>query len=247
MDDILSHQGIAPAVRAQILSSGGTATTFTGNNVQQITYPKTRLVGLGGYKRHGKDALAGFLATDHGWAAFGMSEALHGFLMRQNPLIAVELPVYWFEPRGDSDDGKVWAMHLNPGHYSYVELTKRLGFERAKDLVPGYRKMIQRTGTEAGRYGLFEDIWVWKAEKKLSALRAAGQSVAVTGIRYPNELEMIQKAGGLAVWVWRDGYEIPTDTHSSENSLKPEDFDIEIRASDLEELQRHAYDLSMAS
>lgn len=243
MDDILSHQGIAAARRAAILSSGGTSTTAAAALAQTITYPIPRLIGVGGYKRHGKDTLAAFMEQNHGWARMGMSDALHAFLMAQNPTIVVSTPVFYYK-RGD--DGRVWVMHLNAGNYSYAYLTGLLGYEKCKDEIPAYRDILKTTGTEAGRQTLWEDIWIRKAEETIRHGWAAGKHVVVTGIRFPNEIELIRRLGGLAVWITREGYETPQDSHASENSLNPEDFDFELTAADLDTLEGHAFNLATA-
>ena len=73
--------------------------------------------------------------------------------------------------------------------------------------------------------------------KVLSSLRS-GRNVAVTGIRFPNELRAIERLGGLTVWVERPAHDLTEDTHASETSLKSEDFQIQVSNSgSLEDLQ----------
>lgn len=60
------------------------------------------------------------------------------------------------------------------------------------------RLALQWMGTEAGRKVFHPDIWV------ISLLnRSAGKNVVVTDVRFRNEVEHIQKSGGLVVRVAR--------------------------------------------
>lgn len=60
------------------------------------------------------------------------------------------------------------------------------------------RQALQWMGTEAGRKVFHPDIWV------ISLLnRSAGKNVVVTDVRFRNEVEHIQKSGGIVVRVAR--------------------------------------------
>ena len=49
----------------------------------------------------------------------------------------------------------------------------------------------------------------------------------ITDVRFPNELLAVQRHKGLTAWVRRPG-SAPVNTHSSDNLLGPDDFDIVI-------------------
>lgn len=169
------------------------------------------LVGLGGLKGSGKDATADWLVARHGFVKLGMSEPVHDALLRFDP---------WLPLTGAPAD-LLELLRADQGEFLlYSELTGRLGYDAAKR-VPMVRKALQKMGTEVGRW-LAEDIWVDKAAEKISGLRAVGSPVVLTGVRFPNELDMLQSLGGAAVWVDRPGVE--QDGHDSENSLTQKDF-----------------------
>jgi hypothetical protein len=70
-----------------------------------------------------------------------------------------------------------------------------------------------------------ENVWVDIAIRKIEALTAQGKSVAITGIRYLNERDMLNVLGGRGVWVERPGLEVKQG-HASESSLSSADFDM---------------------
>jgi hypothetical protein len=100
--------------------------------------------------------------------------------------------------------------------------------------------LLKVTGTEAMRGTMWEDSWIRKAEERIKTLQAEGQkNIVVTGIRYPNEIELIERYG-ISAWITRENYPTPEDSHSSENSVSPADFDQQYSASTLDELKAHA-------
>jgi hypothetical protein len=231
MDDILAHQGITPAKRDQILFHTAAIQHFSVDTPFHGV-----LIGVGGYKRHGKDTLAGYLAEVGGWARFGMSDFLHQFLLAQDPWVFVNKPVPYTPSSG-------YRLILAHGHYRYASLTALLGYEYAKDTVKDFRDLLRTTGDEGMRQTMFQDAWVRKAEERIRQHWAEGKPVAAVSIRYPNELALIKRLGGHTVWVSRTGYETPAetgDTHASENSVSWEQFDTRVDAETLAELRTAA-------
>lgn len=79
------------------------------------------------------------------------------------------------------------------------------------------RRALQTLGTEWGR-GLHKDVWV-----RLALREAAqrGGRVAITDVRFQNELEAIQKAGGKVIRIHRPTQKEGLDsTHLSESEQK---------------------------
>ena len=105
--------------------------------------------------------------------------------------------------------------------YFYQQIIDIVGYVEAKT-ISEVRRWLQVLGTEVGRQLIDEDVWVHAAQKKISKLRAEGKSVVITGIRFPNELDMLKADGHVSLYVFRPGY--GGDQHASENSIKPEDF-----------------------
>lgn len=170
--------------------------------------PNTPLLGFGGLRRSGKDASSDHLVETQGFVKLGMSDVLARCLYVLNPLIP-----------------------LHGQHIRYADIVDMVGYVEAKK-IPEVRQLLQRLGTDVGRDILGEDIWVSALEKTIKEHRAAGTPVALTGVRFSNELEMIRRAGGTTVYIHRPS-EASTDaesiaTHKSEKGLRPEDFDHQI-------------------
>jgi hypothetical protein len=66
-----------------------------------------------------------------------------------------------------------------------------------KHITPRY--MLQIMGTEAGRDVFHPDLWILALEKKLGMY----QNVVISDVRFPNEIEFIQRMGGFVVRVKR--------------------------------------------
>lgn len=169
------------------------------------------VIGLGGYAFAGKDAAADVLVK-LGWKKTYMSKKLRESLLALDPYI----------PEHDK---------------RYSELDTVLGYEDAKK-IPEVRSLLQKLGTEVGRNLYGEDFWVDLMHREVAGYLAEGHSVAVTGIRYLNELNAIWNLGGINIWVERPGFEA-VNGHSSENSLGRQYFDgVLLNDGTLEDLAR---------
>lgn len=191
---------------------------------------KPLLLGLGGYKESGKDALADHLGSEHGFYKLGMSYPLIEVGRRQNPWILL-------------DRGVACGAHFYP-QGTWVKLnvlTEWLGYDESKT-IKEVREYYQTLGTQVGRHFFGEDTWVELAREKINSVRDAGQQVVVTGIRFANELDVLKRLGGHSVWISRPGKE--SDGHESESSLSKEDFDLVVdNDRDLETLYRRGSSL----
>jgi hypothetical protein len=192
------------------------------------------LIGFGGLKRHGKDAAADMLVHNRGYVKTFMSE----------PLTAA---VSLIGPRGPwvRLDFDVPTVGVEGDFIRYAHLVELVGYTAAKEHRDA-REYLQGLGTEVGRNMIHEDIWTDMARKKIQEARAAGHPVVITGIRYQNEIDLVRELGGLTAWVERTSWpekpshpltdaidealgtpqEDTTASHSSETSLKAEDFDV---------------------
>lgn len=169
------------------------------------------LIGLGGYAFSGKDTVADLLVRNHGWAKLYMSQALEQALLALNPII-------YHTPAQNGRGGFV-----EPAHYTrYQELHAEVGYDDSKKL-PEVRALLQRLGTEVGRNIIGPNVWVDIVFGEARRLVASGINVAVTGIRFRNELEAVHASGGDAIWV--DRGLAPVNAHTSDNTLGSVDFD----------------------
>lgn len=173
------------------------------------------LIGLGGLKESGKDTVADWLVEHAGFAKVGMSESVHEAALRFDP---------WIRLTGAPSELLELLSADQDEFLLYSELTGLLTYDVAKR-IPKYREALQGIGQDVGRW-LAEDIWVRKAEEKISALAEAGWPVVLTGVRQRNELDMVIAAGGASVWVERPG--LVVDAHPTENSLTAADFQYQV-------------------
>lgn len=174
-----------------------------------------RLVGLSGYARSGKDTVAGYL-TAHGFTRQAFADPMREALLRLNPSIDV--------------DG--YRLTLKQG-------VQAVGWEGLKELSTELRPLLQRFGTEVGRYMFGEDIWVTTA-----MARVKGDTV-FADVRFPNEADAIRDAGGQVWRVERLGTQ-PANTHASEHALDLYDFDHTIiNAGSLAELEKKVNQLCL--
>lgn len=83
------------------------------------------------------------------------------------------------------------------------------------------RDMLQRRGTEEGRWVYGEDIWIRTLEAWIAAYVAKGWNrFVVTDVRFPNEAEWIKMMGGTMIQVMgRGGLEGALAQHPSETAL----------------------------
>jgi hypothetical protein len=170
------------------------------------------LIGLGGHLRSGKDAVADHLVEKHGFVKLGMSDALH------EAMLAID-PVIWpTSTAGYESAEEVWR---------YSEAIAEWGYVRTKEMFPEARRLLQKLGTEVGRNMVGENVWVNIMARKIDDHRGAGHPVVVTGIRFPNEVQMIRELGGRSVWIDRPNLATrgAIAAHASENSVGEQDFD----------------------
>lgn len=187
------------------------------------------LIGVGGRKEHGKDAFARGICDGSSWQLLGMSDPLMDAAIALNPSISVT---------------KELGLPGTAGQVPLSELVTKHGWTTAKR-VPEVRAFLIRLGTVVGRGMIGEDIWVNIARRKIVALLERGVNVAITGIRFPNELEMVQQLGGHTVWVHRPGVEPDALSNDvSERSVDMFDFDHVIdNDGSIEQLHERAQDL----
>lgn len=143
-------------------------------------------IGICGYAESGKDAVADILVAEFGYTKVGMSDALDKYLLILDPIIEIT-------------PGEYYRYRLIRDTYNYVESKK---FEEV-------RRLLQRLGTDVGR-AIDPDIWVkeWRDAAEL----CGNDNVVVTGIRFQNEIDMVDKL----VWVNRPGVG-PKNDHVSED------------------------------
>lgn len=175
----------------------------------------TKLVGIGGRLAAGKDAVADHLVEKHGWIKLGMSD----------PLLEVAVTLDPYIPYREYEDTKYGRPLENPKNIRLSKLVDRLGYVKAKENAE-VRRFLQVLGTDVGRNMIGEDLWVRKAEEAILTQMARGKNVVITGVRFENELKMVDWNEGLLVWVDRPGQSLTAATGHASEQLTSDGFDI---------------------
>lgn len=176
------------------------------------------LIGLTGLKQHGKDTAANFLVYEFGFKKFGFADPLRQAALDLNPLISIE----------DADQA-VKELYKARVCVRYIDLLKKLGYEKAKSSVPEFRKFLQTLGTEAVRGNVSDDAWI-QAMSKIIPIRTTNRNV-ICDCRFPNEAEWVRSRGEL--WrIKRLGLPENKDLHDSERFISSLIVDLEIEAED---------------
>lgn len=173
----------------------------------------TSIIGIGGLLSSGKDTVADYLVKEHGWAKMGMSDPLWEALKTLNPYIPVQGGLL---PMPLSDLLEVIDNIDQSDDDPYVKAKKN------KEV----RRLLQVLGTEIGRDMIGQNTWTDIAKRKALSYHAMGQNVIITGIRFPNEIEMVSEIGGELWWVDRPTLinEDASANHASENSINSQLF-----------------------
>ena len=167
------------------------------------------VIGIGGLLGSGKDTVADFLVSNHGFTKLGMSDPLIEGALRMNPYIEYKPGEVAYD--GYSPHGAYLSQLMDWHGY-----TKTKTFENA-------RIFLQKMGTDFGREMIGENVWVDLARKSIENTEG---NVVITGIRFPNEVEMVSDIG-TSWWVDRRvlAGTATTAAHASETSVGPEAFD----------------------
>jgi hypothetical protein len=168
--------------------------------------PRVR-IGFTGYLRSGKDSAGSVVRDEHGFHHASFAAKLKDFLY------AVDPPIRPATAPGAN----------GPHLLSLAKVVDAVGWERAKDEYPDVRPLLQRTGTEAGRKVLWDNVWV---DALMGSLPDG--DVVWTDCRFPNEATAIKESGGFLVRITRPGFEPGPDAHESETALDDYPHDLYI-------------------
>lgn len=140
------------------------------------------LVSVTGFIGSGKDTVADYLITEHGfkkesWAGT-LKDAVSNVFGWDRELL-----------EGTTKYAREWREQIDPWW------SERLGI---KELSP--RWILQQWGTEVCRNHFHPDIWVASLENKV---RNSKDDIVITDTRFPNEFKTIKKLGGVTIRVNR--------------------------------------------
>lgn len=149
------------------------------------------LIGLVGKKRVGKDTAAKFLIEDHGFVRYAFADPIRAVLLDLDPICQVA-----------ASEGR---------RLSSIVAVR--GWEAAKETIE-VRRLLQHLGTDMRNR---VDLDVWLSTTMRRVLNET-KPVVITDVRFPNEADAIEAAGGLLVRIVRAS--APNDDrHVSETAL----------------------------
>jgi hypothetical protein len=161
----------------------------------------SRIIGVLGKKRHGKDTFAARLTEEHGFTRFAFADALREAALKLDPVIKVEQDESHLLP---------WASVRHPRLSTIV---REIGWERAKEIREA-RRTLQRFGV--GIRDLDPDFWVNVVMRQIDA--HDGPAV-ITDVRFPNEVAAVISRAGRTVRVVNPRVPVSPDQHISETAL----------------------------
>lgn len=141
----------------------------------------TRIIGVLGKKRHGKDTFARRLVEEHGYTRFAFADALRDAALQLDPLIKIEQDEEYLLP---------WPVQ----YYSRLAtIVRAVGWDKAKE-IREVRRTLQRMGV--GVRALDPEFWVRVVMRQVDA--HDGPAV-ITDVRFPNEVWEVEGRAGDTV------------------------------------------------
>lgn len=188
----------------------------------------SRIIGVLGKKRHGKDTFATRLTEEHGFTRFAFADALREAALKLDPIIRVQFAEYHLL--------EGWCLPYDHAYTSRLtHLVQALGWERAKE-IREVRRTLQRMGV--GVRDLDPEFWL---RIVMDAVDNHLGPVVITDVRFPNEVAAVVNRAGRAVRVVNTRVPVAGDEDVSETALDlyvP--HHVVMNAGTIDDLHRHA-------
>ena len=198
-------------------------------DANNLYFEKEMVIGLTGYARSGKNTIAEEFVNHAHFEQAGFSDSLKSILYSLNPYILCP-PIHFSESNN--------KIPTRVQHY-----IDELGWDDAKS-IPEIRQLLQRLGTEGGRYALGENVWIDGLFN-----RPHKAKLVISDLRFENEASAVRERGGFVIKVERPGVG-PANDHSSENidfdvdfTVKNDRTPVEAYKSIVEFLSDHGWDI----
>lgn len=142
----------------------------------------SKVIGITGFISSGKDTAADYLCEHHNFKRLSFAGALKD---------AIAVIFDWDREmlEGTTPESRAWREEVDQWWANRLNIPH---------LTP--RWILQQWGTEVGRQGFHNDIWVASVENQL---RKTNDNIVITDCRFPNEIEAIKRSGGIAIRVER--------------------------------------------
>lgn len=133
---------------------------------------KLKVIGLTGYKGHGKSTVARLLVRDYGYTQLSYGTAVKAMARRINPVVGMNRDTM----------GEIRLSEAIEDFPNEIDL---------KTHVPEYRRFIQYLATEGIRH-ITPNYWVDALDKELGILAEKGiTKFVIDDVRFPNETKLI--------------------------------------------------------
>lgn len=198
-EHVAEQQRHLDAARQQMRDAAGQIRANLDEN-PSIFAPATRLIGLCGYARSGKDSVGQILADEQGFRQESFAQALKNVAAEINPRLQ--------EPYTGLIPGA--TLPLSRFFLRYGD------WDAVKEQVPAAREFLQNLGV-ACRDQIGKDVWVTALANRLASAGYPPR-VVVTDCRFFNETSWIKGQGGELWRVTRPGNG-PANGHISESEL----------------------------
>lgn len=167
----------------------------------------SRIIGVLGRKRHGKDTFAARLCNEHGFTRLAFADNVRQAALDLDPYITVQQDEYRLLEGWCLPYDRVYLTRLS-------HLVGALGWEQAKE-IREVRRTLQNFGTESIRK-LDPEFW---ARAVMTQAAAIDGPVVITDVRFPNEVAAVVTNTGTTVRVVNPRLPRPDEEHISESAL----------------------------